>query len=123
MTRIRPEEGTRVPSVVVSVSSSPGHGFSKSLRGKVRLLADQAVEGDAHAGTLAKHRFIARWRPTTPNERQVHLIDAELFDELAREGFRVGPGDLGENITTRGLDLCRLPLGARLRLGARAVVQ
>jgi MOSC domain-containing protein YiiM len=35
----------------------------------------------------------------------------------------VQPGDLGENITTSGLDLLALPAGTRLHLGASAVVE
>jgi MOSC domain-containing protein YiiM len=54
--------------------------------------------------------------------RQVHLIHAELHDELAGAGFAITPGDMGENVTTRGIDLLALPVGTRLHLGPCAVV-
>lgn len=81
------------------------------------------IEGDAHAGPLVKHRFLARRDSRVPNDRQVHLIESELFAELADGGFTVGAGMLGENVTTCELDLSRLPLGTRLHLGAEAIVE
>ena len=81
------------------------------------------MEGDAHAGRFMQHRYLARKMPIMPNNRQVHLITSELFTELGSSGFNVAPGDLGENITTAGLDLTKLPLGTRLRLGHSAVVE
>jgi MOSC domain-containing protein YiiM len=81
------------------------------------------VQGDAHCGALVKHRSRVAQDPTQPNLRQVHLIHAELFDELRAQGFAVVPGDLGENITTRGIALLALPTGTRLRIGAEAIVE
>jgi MOSC domain-containing protein YiiM len=112
-----------VKGSVFSVSASPRHGFSKAVRQTITLVKDCGIEGDAHAGALVKHRYLARWRPSLPNERQVHLIDKALFAELRREGFDVHPGDLGENITTCGIDVLRLPLGAKLSLGSSAAVE
>jgi MOSC domain-containing protein YiiM len=86
-------------------------------------VAGLGVEGDAHMGVNVKHRYHARRNPQAPNLRQVHLIHAELFYELRDAGFTVAPGDLGENITTRGINLLELPRGARLRLGAEAIVE
>jgi MOSC domain-containing protein YiiM len=108
---------------VVAVSAKPHHGVDKPNRAVIRLLAGQGVEGDAHCGATVKHR--SRWRrdPTQPNIRQVHLLHAELFDELAGQGFAVTPGLMGENITTRGIDLLGLPTGAILRLGEAAEVR
>ncbi len=109
---------------VVAVSISPSHTFSKPNQGSVRLLAGVGVEGDAHAGETVKHRSRVARDPSTPNIRQVHLIPAELHEELAAAGFpAIPPGAMGENVTTRGVDLVSLPLGARLRLGAEAVVE
>ena len=102
---------------VVAVSSKRGHGVDKTNRLFIRLIAGQGVEGDAHCGDRVKHRSRARFNPSLPNLRQVHLIHAELLDELAARGFDLPPGRMGENITTRGLDLLRLPTGARLRIG------
>ena len=110
-------------AVVESVSSSAGHTFSKTVLPRIRLLAGLGVEGDAHMGTTVKHRSRVAADPTQPNLRQVHLIHAELFDEVAEAGFAVAPGRLGENITTRGVDLLALSTGTVLRLGERASVR
>src|SRR6476661_2372489 len=114
---------TRSDGSVSAVSANAKHVFSKTVRDSISLIANYGVEGDAHARAFVKHRYLARWRPRMPNERQVHLIDESLFDTVRREGFDVGPGDLGENITTQGLDLLRLPLGTTLTLGNEAVIE
>src|SRR3954471_21222734 len=108
---------------VIAVNCDDGHRFSKSSRLSIRLIAAQGIEGDAHAGRFIQHRYQARRMPEMPNNRQVHLIQSELFEEVKELGFVVGPGDLGENITTRGLDLVGLSLGTRLHLGRTAVVE
>ncbi|SCY51626.1 MOSC domain-containing protein [Microvirga guangxiensis] len=108
---------------VLTVSRSATHSFSKPNRDTIRLLAGLGVEGDAHAGETVKHRSRVKADPTQPNLRQVHLIHAELFDELDAKGFSVAPGAMGENITTRGIDLLSLPVGARLQIGPSAVVE
>ncbi len=108
--------------VVVAVHLSATHDFSKETREAITLIEGVGVDGDAHAGPTVKHRSRVRYNPATPNLRQVHLIHAELLDALAAKGFEVAPGALGENVTTRGVDLLGLPVGARLRLGADAVV-
>jgi MOSC domain-containing protein YiiM len=110
-------------AIVTAVSRSAAHRFSKPSKGAIRLLAGLGVEGDAHAGATVKHRSRVARDPTQPNLRQVHLIHAELHDELLAAGFAVSPGAMGENVTTRGLDLLALPTGTRLRLGADAVVE
>jgi MOSC domain-containing protein YiiM len=88
----------------------------------IRLLVGLGVEGDAHMGETVKHRSRVARDPSQPNLRQVHLIHAELHDELRSRGFTVQAGEMGENITTRGVDLLRLPVGTRLHLGAKAIV-
>jgi MOSC domain-containing protein YiiM len=108
---------------VVSVSSSPGHTLRKPARDGIRLVEGLGVEGDAHAGRTVKHRSRLRRDATQPNLRQVHLIHAELHDELAEQGFQLRPGEMGENVTTRGIDLLGLPVGTRLSLGPDAVVE
>lgn len=108
---------------MIAVCSSDSHTFSKPNRDSIRLLAGLGVEGDAHAGETVKHRSRVRQDPDQPNLRQVHLIHSELHDELRQAGFAVSPGKMGENITTLGVDLLRLPVGARLHLGANAVVE
>jgi hypothetical protein len=109
--------------LIVSVSADAAHRFSKPVLSHIRLVAGHGVEGDVHAGPFVKHRFLARRNSRIPNDRQVHLLESELFAELADHGFTVGRGTLGENVTTRGLDLSHLPLGTRLHLGAEAVVE
>ena len=108
---------------MVAVSRSRGHHFSKRNEFSIRLIAGLGVEGDCHAGVTVKHRSRVRVDPGQPNLRQVHLIDERLFQDLEAEGFKVGPGDIGENITTSGMDLLSLPRGTRLRLGDEAVVE
>ena len=110
-------------AAIVAVNASGAHRFSKERLSSIRLLAGLGVAGDAHAGETVKHRSRVAKDPTQPNLRQVHLIHAELFEELAAAGFLVRPGDLGENVTTRGLDLLALPTGTRLGLGERAIVE
>ncbi len=99
------------------------HRFSKTLCTEIILLAGLGVEGDAHQGVTVKHRSRVARDPNQPNLRQVHLIHAELHDELVAAGFAVEAGDMGENITTRGLDLLGLPAGTRLHIGASAIVE
>ncbi|MFE1228536.1 MOSC domain-containing protein [Streptomyces sp. NPDC059442] len=108
---------------VTTVSSNGEYAFTKPNRDSITLLAGLGVEGDVHAGVTVKHRSRVAKDPTVPNLRQVHLIHAELLDEVAGAGFEVAPGALGENVTTRGIDLLGLPTGTRLRLGADAVVE
>jgi MOSC domain-containing protein YiiM len=108
---------------VLTVALRHGHHFSKTPSLSIRLLTGLGVAGDAHMGETVKHRSRVRKDPTAPNLRQVHLMHAELFDELRAKGFNVKPGDLGENVTTSGIDLLALPAGTRLHLGATAVVE
>ncbi|MFD6529444.1 MOSC domain-containing protein [Streptomyces sp. NPDC060184] len=108
---------------VVAVSRSGEYTFTKPVRQSITLLAGHGVEGDVHAGVTVKHRSRVAQDPTQPNLRQVHLIQQELFDELRADGFDLAPGDLGENVTTRGLDLLALPVGTLLHLGDQAVVE
>lgn len=108
---------------VIGVSRDGAHRFSKVPVDVVTLLAGLGVAGDAHAGVTVQHRSRVVADPTQPNLRQVHLMHAELFDELREQGFDVRPGQLGENITTKGLDLLGLSRGTQLRIGATAVVE
>jgi MOSC domain-containing protein YiiM len=108
---------------VLAVSLRHGHHFSKTPSLSIRLLTGLGVAGDAHIGVTVKHRSRVRKDPTQPNLRQVHLMHAELFGELRAKGFAIQPGDLGENVTTSGVDLLALPTGTRLHLGATAVVE
>jgi MOSC domain-containing protein YiiM len=115
--------GSAPQAHVTAVHVSAVHGFSKVPALEVRFLAGLGVEGDAHCGTTVRHRFARRKDAARRNLRQVHLLSAELFDDLARLGHRVEPGDLGENVTTAGVDLLALPTGAVLRLGEEAEVE
>ncbi|MEW2396470.1 MOSC domain-containing protein [Streptomyces sp. NPDC046862] len=108
---------------VTAVSSNGEYSFTKPTRASIRLLAGLGVEGDVHAGVTVKHRSRVARDPSQPNLRQVHLIHEELFAEVGAAGFPVRPGDLGENITTGGMDLLGLPVGALLRIGDEAVVE
>ena len=105
------------PPIVVAVSRKPAHTFSKQPQLAITLIAGEGVEGDAHRGTTTQHLYFKRKDPTRPNLAQVHLFAAEMLDELQGKGFNVAPGDLGENILTRNLDLLTLPTGTLLHLG------
>jgi MOSC domain-containing protein YiiM len=108
---------------VTAVSRSAAHTLVKPTHDSIRLVAGLGVEGDAHLGERIRHRSRVRRDPTEPNRRQVHLIHGELHDELRAAGFAVQPGEMGENVTTRGVELLALPTGTRLRLGDSAVVE
>ncbi len=108
---------------VVAVNSNTVYSFSKPNRDAITLLAGLGVESDVHAGVTVKHRSRMARDPSQPNLRQVHLMHAELHDELRAKGFAIEAGQLGENVTTAGLDLLGLPTGTRLRLGSDAVVE
>ncbi len=108
---------------VVAVCRSNDHLFSKGIVESIRLLPGLGVEDDAHIGKTVQHRSRIAKDPTQPNLRQVHLIHSELFEELRREGHAVSPGQMGENITTSGIDLLGLPTGTRLLIGNEAVVE
>jgi hypothetical protein len=110
-------------AVVTAVSRSERHTFSKPIQERITLVAGLGVDGDAHKGALVKHRSRVRRDASQPNLRQVHLIHAELHDELKGAGFLVAAGQMGENVTTRGVDLLALPTATRLLLGAEAVVE
>lgn len=108
---------------ITAVSKSGTNTFSKPNQGSIRLLAGLGVEGDAHMGVTVKHRSRVKRDPNQPNLRQVHLIHSELHDELNASGFHISAGEMGENITTRGIDILDLPGGTRLHLGREAVVE
>ncbi|MEV6793424.1 MOSC domain-containing protein [Streptomyces sp. NPDC051320] len=110
-------------SRVTTVSSNGAYSFTKPNRESITLRVGLGVEGDVHAGVTVKHRSRMAKDPTQPNLRQVHLMHEELFEETRGEGFDLAPGQLGENVTTRGIDLLGLPTGTLLRLGDSAVVK
>lgn len=108
---------------VVAVCLSADHNFSKTPVPAIRLVAGLGVDGDAHSGVTVKHRSRVKVDPTRPNLRQVHLIQAELHDELRAKGFRIEAGTMGENVLTQDIDLLGLPTGARLHLGTDAIIE
>jgi MOSC domain-containing protein YiiM len=110
-------------ATVVAVSKSATHTMSKPNVDSIYLLAGLGVEGDAHAGVTVKHRSRVAQDPTQPNLRQVHLIHSELHDEIRALGFEIVPGQMGENITTKGIQLLDLPRHTRLYIGENAVIE
>ena len=112
-----------MPAEVIAIASDEMHRFAKRRREAIRLLVGLGVEGDAHCGSTVRHRSRLAKAPDAPNLRQVHLLQAELLDDLAQAGFAVAPAELGENVTTRGLDLLGLPRGTLLRLGDEALIE
>jgi len=111
-----------MPSTVEAVSQGDTHRFSKLPRMWIRLLAGLGVEGDAHLGSAVQHRSRVARDPTEPNLRQVHLLHRELLVELESKGYRIGPGQLGENILTSGIDLLSLPTNTILQIGQAEVL-
>jgi len=109
----------KVTATVIAVACSAKHTMTKPTQDHIRLLAGLGVAGDAHAGLTVRHRSRVAIDPNAPNLRQVHLMHAELHDELCAAGFALAPGLMGENITTRGIDLLGLPTGTRLHIGER----
>src|ERR1051325_3522 len=109
--------------IVTAVSRSATHSFTKPNAASIRLIAGLGVAGDAHQGATVKHRSRVARDPTVPNLRQGHVMHAELFEELPSAGFAVSAGQMGENVTTRGVDLLGLPTGTRLHLGSEAVIE
>lgn len=110
-------------ATVAAVSRSGDYTFTKPNHDSITLIAGLGVDGDVHAGVTVKHRSRVARDPTVPNLRQVHLIHAELFAEVGTAGYEVRPGELGENVTTQGIDLLSLPTGTRLHLGPDAVIE
>ncbi|MEZ5598667.1 MAG: MOSC domain-containing protein [Pseudomonadales bacterium] len=112
-----------VAALVVAVSASATHAFSKACLPRIELLAGLGVQGDAHAGVTVRHRSRVARDPAQPNLRQVHLLPVELLGRLAANGFHIAAGEFGENIMTSGVDLTGLPTGTELHIGAHAVVR
>ena len=108
---------------VIAVASDSGHNFSKPTQAAITLIAGIGVEGDAHAGKTVQHLSDKKKNPEAPNLRQVHLMHAELFDELAEQGITVLPGQMGENVVTRGIDVLNLPQGAEFHFPSGAIIQ
>jgi hypothetical protein len=108
---------------IQALASDGTHRFSKQPAESLTLIAGMGVAGDAHAGVTVKHRSRVARDPSQPNLRQLHLLHAEIFDELVPHGFVLKPGDIGENVTTRGIDLLGLGTGTRLCVGTEAIVE
>lgn len=108
---------------VIAVSKSATHTMRKENHKAIRLLKALGVEGDAHLGVTVKHRSRVAQDPTQPNLRQVHLIHSELHEELKSKGFDIDYGQMGENITTQGVDVLQLPRGTRLHIGETAIIE
>ena len=106
---------------VIAVSLSTAHSFNKSNRESIELLAGLGIAGDAHCGKTVQHRSRVAQDPTQPNLRQVHLIHSELHDELKTKGFDILSGQMGENITTKGINLLSLPTNTLLRIGEATI--
>ena len=93
---------------IVAVSVSNRKGIKKSNLPEGKLLEDKGLDGDAHAGD---------WH------RQVSLLAMESINKIRKKGLEVSPGDFAENITTSGLKIWELPMGARLAVGSEALLE
>lgn len=116
-------ESDKTSGFVAAVAKDGDHRFSKGLAAAITVVAGLGVEGDAHQGVTVQHRSRVAADSTQPNLRQVHLIHTELFEELGKKGFEVKPGDMGENIATRGINLLSLPRGSLLRVGRQVILE
>ena len=121
--RLRREKRAMLSGRVVAVARDGEHRFSKQPAADITILNGLGVKGDSHLGVTVKHRSRVAADPMQPNLRQVHLIHSELFEELRGKGFEVRPAELGENITTEGIDLLALPRGTLLSIGTDVVLQ
>ena len=108
---------------VIAVCSRDAHLFSKENRVEIELIKNFGINGDAHAGMYVKHRSRVKKNPKQLNLRQVHLIPIELLDEMKQHGYDLHPGDLGENITTSGIDLINLPLNSQINIGEEVILE
>ena len=115
--------GGALAGLVIAVSRTPEHGFAKQPQPSIQLLAGEGVAGDAHRGTTVQHLYHLRRNPKKPNLCQVHLFAEEMLGELAAAGYPLGPGEIGENVLTQGLDLLQLPQGTLLQLGLDAQIE
>ena len=106
---------------VLALSKSAAHTLIKEGQNSLTLLTGLGIEGDAHLGVSVKHRSRVRKDPSAPNLRQVHLIHSELHHELRKKGFKISSGEMGENITTKGIDLLALPENSRLKMGGTVI--
>jgi MOSC domain-containing protein YiiM len=118
-----PSHQLSLQGTVIAVACDSEHKFSKPTKNQITTVAGYGVEGDAHAGEFIKHRYLMKNKPQLSNNRQVHIIAGELFEEVSLQGFKVTAGQLGENVTTKGLELGKLPLGTLLHLGPSSVVE
>ncbi len=108
---------------VIAVCSRDAHLFSKENREEIELIKNFGINGDAHAGMYVKHRSRVKKNPKQLNLRQVHLIPIELLNEMKQHRYDLHPGDLGENITTSGIDLINLPLNSQINIGEEVVLE
>ncbi|SRR6266446_5986019 len=106
---------------VIAVCCNPEPDLPKPVVDAVHLIENWGVEGDYHAGSLVRHRYLAKKDPTRPNMRQVLLMDAAVFAELAQNDIHIGPGMMGENITIEGMAMMQLAVGTRLAIGSAIV--
>ena len=104
MTEVERDHDGRI--VAVSVSLKKGVKKTNILKGN--LIENYGLENDAHAGD---------WH------RQVSLLAIESISKIREKGLDVHPGDFAENITTEGIELWKLPVGTRLKLGEDALVE
>jgi len=92
---------------ITAVCRSERKGTRKSQVPEGELRVDHGLLGDAHAGSA----------------RQVSLLAAESIARMRGGGLEVGPGDFAENLTTSGLVIHTLPVGARLKVGEAALLE
>ncbi len=94
---------------IIAVCSSKNKGTKKKDVTEGTLKEDYGLIGDAHADCCS--------------HRQVSLLAIESINKIRSLGFDVGPGDFAENLTTEGIDLASLPVGARTTIGEEVILE
>ena len=110
-------------AVVTAVSRSAKHTLVKSNQDSIRLIARARRRRRRALGRHRQASLAGGARPEPAQSAPSAPVHAELHEELRRQGFAVSAGQMGENVTTQGVDLLGLPTGARLHLGDVAVVE
>ena len=94
---------------IIAVCRSDKKGTKKQDVKEGVLKDEFGLVGDAHADCCT--------------HRQVSLLAVESIDKMRALGLELSPGDFAENLTTEGLDLVSLPVGTRISVGKKIVLE
>jgi len=94
---------------ITAVCKSKRKGTKKEIIAEGILKEDFGLVGDAHADCCT--------------HRQVSLLAIESIAKMRNLGFDVGSGDFAENLTTEGIELVSMPIGAKLLIGEGVILE